>query len=156
MECERDWSVSLGATLGDGQKIKNNFSSFSEHCSFSKLFRHFTYVTVHSPTLPSLYLHLSSFPNPSIVSPMSQLILQPFFRFSYVTGALLTSPGEPPMIFVDIHEHIFRFPFVYNRSCTGYNDSTIEVLACYSSQTSLQLELLCFIYKIITSRTSLL
>ena len=29
-ECERDWSVSLGATFGDGQKIKNYFSSFRE------------------------------------------------------------------------------------------------------------------------------
>ena len=26
--CERDWTVGLGATLGDGQKIKNYFSSF--------------------------------------------------------------------------------------------------------------------------------
>ena len=25
IECERDWSVSLGATLGDGQKIKHYF-----------------------------------------------------------------------------------------------------------------------------------
>ena len=24
-ECERDWLVGLGATLGDGQKIKNYF-----------------------------------------------------------------------------------------------------------------------------------
>ena len=28
IEFERDWSVGLGATLGDGQKIKNYFSSF--------------------------------------------------------------------------------------------------------------------------------
>ena len=28
----------------------------------------------------------------------SQLILQPFFCFSYVTGFSLTSPGEPPMV----------------------------------------------------------
>ena len=27
---------------------------------------------------------------------MSQLILQPFFRFSCVTGSSFTSPGEPP------------------------------------------------------------
>ena len=39
----------------------------------------------------------SSFSNLSITSPTSQLILQPFFRFSYVTGSSLTSPGEPPM-----------------------------------------------------------
>ena len=30
IECERDWLVGLGATLGDGQKIKNYFSSFGD------------------------------------------------------------------------------------------------------------------------------
>ena len=62
-------------------------------------FRHFTYVRIHSPTIPSLYLCHSSFSNPSIASPTTQFILQPFFRFSYVTGSSLTSPGEPPMLF---------------------------------------------------------
>ena len=61
-------------------------------------FRCFTYVTAHSPTLPSLYLSHSSFSKPSVASPTSQLILQPFFRFSYVTIFSLTSPGEPPML----------------------------------------------------------
>ena len=60
-------------------------------------FRHFTCVTVHSPALPLLYLRHSSFSNPSVASPTSQLILQPFSLFSYVTGSSLTSPGEPPM-----------------------------------------------------------
>ena len=68
----------------------------------------------HSPTFPSLhlchnsysnllslYLCHSSFSNPSVASPMSQLILQPFFRFSYVTSSSLNSPGEPPMAFVE-------------------------------------------------------
>ena len=41
---------------------------------------------------------LRSFSNPSVASPTSQLILQPFCRFSYVTGFSLTSPGEPPML----------------------------------------------------------
>ena len=59
--------------------------------------RHFTYVTVHSPTLLPLHLHHSSFCNPSADSPMSQVILQPFCCFSYVTGFSLTSPGEPSM-----------------------------------------------------------
>ena len=63
-----------------------------------KPFRHFTYVTTHSPTLPSLYLRHSSFSNPSVASPSSQLILQPFFRFSYVTGFSLTSSDESPMV----------------------------------------------------------
>ena len=43
-------------------------------------------------------LRHSSFSNPSLASPTSQLILQPFFCFSYVTGFSPTSPGEPPMI----------------------------------------------------------
>ena len=60
-------------------------------------FRHFTYVTAHSPTLPSLYLRNSPFSNPSVASSTSQLIFQPFFRFSYVTSSSLNSPGEPPM-----------------------------------------------------------
>ena len=58
------------------------------------------YVTAHSPSLPSLYLHHSSFSNSFVASPTSQLILQPFFRFLYVTGSSLTSPGELPMVFV--------------------------------------------------------
>ena len=37
----------------------------------------------YSPTLPSLYLRHSSFSNPSVASPTSQFILQPFFPFSY-------------------------------------------------------------------------
>ena len=64
-------------------------------CDVGKPFRHFTYVTNHSPTLSSLYLCHSSFSIPSVVSSISQLILQPFFLFSYVSGFSLTSPGEP-------------------------------------------------------------
>ena len=55
-------------------------------------------VTAHSPTLPSLYLCHNSFSNPSVASLTSQLILQPFFRLSYITGFSLTSPGDPPMV----------------------------------------------------------
>ena len=59
-------------------------------------YRHFTYVTAQSPTLPSLYLRHSSFSNTSAASPTSQFILQLFFHFSYVTSSSLNSPGEPP------------------------------------------------------------
>ena len=45
-----------------------------------------------------LYLRHSSLSNPSVASPTSRFILQPFFRFSYVTSSSLNSPGEPPMI----------------------------------------------------------
>ena len=54
--------------------------------------------SAHSPTFPLLHLRHNSFFNPSVALPTSQLILQPFFRFSYVTGSSLTSPGEPPML----------------------------------------------------------
>ena len=57
-------------------------------------YRHFTYVTTHSPSLPSLYLSNSSFSNTSVASSTSQFILQPFFRFSYVTSSSLNSPAE--------------------------------------------------------------
>ena len=66
---------------------QSSFSKISVTSPTSQLilivqaFRHFTYVTSHSPTLPSLYLRHNSFSNPSVASPMSQLILQPFFRF---------------------------------------------------------------------------
>ena len=39
----------------------------------------------HSPTFPSLHLRHNSFSNPSVALPTSQLILQPFHRFIYVT-----------------------------------------------------------------------
>ena len=42
-------------------------------------FRHFTYVTTHSPTLPSFYLRHSPFSNPSVASPTSQFNSNPSF-----------------------------------------------------------------------------
>ena len=65
-----------------------------EQSSFSKLsvtspmsqfilillaFRHFTYVTAHFPTLPSLYLRHNTFSNPSAASPTSQVNSNPSF-----------------------------------------------------------------------------
>ena len=46
----------------------------------------------------SLHLRHSSFSNSSAASPTSQLILQPFRYFTYVTGTSPASPGEPPMV----------------------------------------------------------
>ena len=45
-----------------------------------------TMSSSHSPNFPSLHLHHSSFSNPSVASPTSQLILQPFCCFTYVTA----------------------------------------------------------------------
>ena len=69
-----------------------------------------------APTFPSLHLRHKSFSNPSVALPTSQLILQPFFRFSYVTSSSLNSPGEPPMqhrtVNVGIHLHCSPCQFI--------------------------------------------
>ena len=118
-------------------------------CLILQPLRRFTYVTAHSPTIPSLHLRHSFFSTfsslhlrqgsflnssvilqPLIASPTSHLILQTFRRFTYVTvhffnlsvasstlqlilqpfrlftlatHTLLTSPGEPPMFFIQPH-----------------------------------------------------
>ena len=46
----------------------------------------------HSPTFPSLHLRYNSFSNPSVALPTSQLILQPFPCFTYVTVQSPTLP----------------------------------------------------------------
>ena len=51
--------------------------------------------SAHSPTLPSVHLRHSSFSslsNPSVASPTSQLIIQPFYCFIYITAHYPTLP----------------------------------------------------------------
>ena len=113
--------------------------------TFVSLCRHFTYVTTHSPTLPSLYLRHSSFSNPSFASPMSQLcsfsnlsvtslrhnsfsnrsvalhtsqlILQPFFRFStsqlcsFSNLSVTSLPHSPTDPLLHLHHSSFSNPF---------------------------------------------
>ena len=43
-------------------------------------------IEAHYPTFPSLHLRRTSLSNPSVALPTSQLILQPFRCFTYVTG----------------------------------------------------------------------
>ena len=62
-------------------------------------FRHFTYVTTHSPTLPLLYLHHSSFSNPSIASPMSQFTLNSSFA----------SSTSKALHLIDLASHLWLF-----------------------------------------------
>ena len=56
-------------------------------------FRRFTYLTAHSLTVPLLHLRHSSFSNPFVASPTPQLILQPFRCFTYVTAHSPTLPS---------------------------------------------------------------
>ena len=90
-------------------------------------FHHFTYVTTHSSTLPSLYLRHSSFANPSVASPTSQFMLQPFFRFSYVTSSSLISPTElilqPFRHFIYVTTHSPTLPFLHLRHSSCSNPS---------------------------------
>ena len=79
--------------------------------------------SAHSPTLPSLLLYHSSFPslaNHSIVSSTSQLIIQSFRRFIYVTACsptllslhlrhLASLPWARP-----IPEPNYRYPTAFN------------------------------------------
>ena len=73
-------------------------------------FRHFTHVTTLSPTLPSLYLHHSSFSNPSVASPCSQLILQPFCCFTYITA------HSPTLLLLHLHHSSFSNPYFASTS----------------------------------------
>ena len=78
-------------------------------------FRYSTYVKIHFPILPSLYLRTAYSQTLPFVSPTSQFILQPFFRF-YVTSSSLNSPGElifqPFRRFTDVTAHSQTLPFV--------------------------------------------
>ena len=65
------------------------------------------YSSAHSPTFPSLHLRHNSFSNPSVALPTLQLILQPFFRFSYVRNSSLNSPGESPMPYMSPYDYDF-------------------------------------------------
>ena len=47
-------------------------------------------IRAHSPTFPSLHLRHNSFSNPFVALPTSQLILQPFRCFTYVTALFPT------------------------------------------------------------------
>ena len=88
----------LSVTSPKSQLILQPFRRFIYVTAHSPTHRYFTYVTVRSPTLLSLLLRHSSFSNPSVALPKSQLVLQPFFRFSYVAGSSLMSLGASPML----------------------------------------------------------
>ena len=85
--------------------------------SSSEKFKNSLLTGAHSPTFPLLHLHHSSFSNPSVASPMSQLILQSFFRFSYITASSLTSPGKPPMVCLAVVNGYFVYTEYIDLTC---------------------------------------
>ena len=64
-----------------------------------------TYVTAHSdsPSFSSLHLHHSSFSNPSLALPTSQLILEPFCCFAYAMA------HSPTLLLPLLHHRIFTY-----------------------------------------------
>ena len=52
----------------------------------------YSHSRAHSPTFSSLHLYQNSFSNPSVTLPTSQLILQPFCHFTYITAHSRTLP----------------------------------------------------------------
>ena len=101
---------------------------------------HFTYVTAHSSTLSSLYLRHSVFSNPSVASSAnfsnlsvtshtSQLILQPFRRFTYATAHSPTFPLLALLIlqpfghFTYVTAHFPTIPSLYLRHSAFSNPS---------------------------------
>ena len=86
-------------------------------------FHHFTYVTTHSPTLPSLYLRDSSFSSPSVASPTSQFFLQPLFRFSYVTSSSAELILQSFRHFTYVTTHSPSLPSLYLRRISFSNPS---------------------------------
>ena len=116
---------------------QSSFSTLSVILPTSQLillpFRRFTYVTTHSPTLPSLYLRHNSFSYPSVALPTSQIILQPFIRYSYVTVSSLNSPGRAELIlqpfrhFTYVTTHSPTLLLLYLRHGSFSNPSVVHL-----------------------------
>ena len=76
-----------------------------------------TWSRAHSPTFPSLHLRHSSFSNPSIAFPTSQLILQPFHCFTYATAL------SPTLLSLLLRHRLFSY--VTWRAAQGKNGNTV-------------------------------
>ena len=74
-------------------------SNFHIWWAFNKL----SMSRAHSPSFPSLHLRHSSFSNPSLALPTSQLILQPSHHFTYVTD------HSPTLLSPLLYHRIFTY-----------------------------------------------
>ena len=97
-------------------------------------------LVAHSPNFPSLHLRHNSFSNPSVALPISQLILQPFRHFTYVTTNSPTLPSlylrhnsfSNPSVALPTSQFIlqpfFRFSFIRSSSLNSPGETPI---VCY-------------------------
>ena len=89
------------------------------------------YNRAHSPSFPSLHLRHSLFSNPSVALPMSQLILQPFRCFTYVTAHSPTLPSlylhhrsfSNPSVASSMSQFILQ-PFFCSSYVTGFSHTS--------------------------------
>ena len=107
--------ITQGSEFDD---LKVKIEIYTDLCLQYFLLSRLTTKKVHlHPTFPSLHLRHKSFSNPSVASPTSRFIFQPFFRFSYVISSSLNSPGEPPMertIMAGEHTWYLQDPYRYH------------------------------------------
>ena len=100
-------------------------------------FRCFTYITAHSPALPLLHLHHSSFSNPSFASPTSQalhlihLVSRPCIELSHhIANCTLTDFRDPFAQLANCDTPIFKhFLFLLHFcNCFGRNQRLTRTL----------------------------
>ena len=95
--------------------FSNNYLITAVSSPHSPSFPSHTYFTAHSPTFPSLYVHHSTFSNPSVALPTSQLILQPFHCFTYRAELILQAfccftyitAHSPTLLLLHLHHSSF-------------------------------------------------
>ena len=117
----RKWCLgSMGGSPGDVGEVPVTYVKQRKGCRLRvclilQPFHRFTYITVHSPTLPSLHLRHSSY-NPSVASTL-ELILQPFRRLTYATAHSTTLPS------LHLRHSSLSSPLLHLRHNSFYNSS---------------------------------
>ena len=99
-----------------------------------------TTSSAHSPSFQSLHLHHSSFSNPSLALPTSQLILQHFPRFTYITAHSPTLPllylhhssFSNPSLALPMSQLILQ-PFPHFTYVTAHSPTLPSLYLCHSS-----------------------
>ena len=92
-----------------------------------------TVSSAHSPTFPSLHLHHNSFSNPSIALPMSQLVLQPFRCFTYVTV------HSPTILSLLLRHRLILQPFCHFTYVTAHSPTLPSLYLRHSSFSNLSI-----------------
>ena len=98
--------------------------------------------SAHFPTFPSLHLGHNSFSNPSIALPTSQLILQPFRRFTCITA------HSPTFLLLHLCHSSFYNPSVASPTSQALHLRHLASCPCFNKllYKLYSLLLLCMLY----------